>query len=165
MDWFERHLKQDGAARAKAFPPVRFFSMGDNLWHDAQSWPPEGFTATAFHLRSDGKANTRKGGGRLSREAPIKEEPADSFRADPANPVPACPVTEARPVKAAVWGSIVNANFARSPWWHRSHVAPSCPRWTSVWHDVQVRAVPVKCTVAAKRGGAPLVDATTAVAA
>jgi hypothetical protein len=42
MDWFERHLKQDGAARAKAFPPVRFFSMGDNLWHDAQSWPPEG---------------------------------------------------------------------------------------------------------------------------
>ena len=106
MDWFERHLKQDVAARAKAFPPVRFFSMGDNVWHDAQSWPPEGFTATAFHLRSDGKANTRKGGGRLSREAPMKEEPADSFRADPANPVPACPVTDARPVKAAVWGPV-----------------------------------------------------------
>jgi len=106
LDWFDRHLKQDPAALAKPFPPVRYFSMGDNVWHDAQTWPPEGFTATAFHLRSDGKANTRKGSGRITREAPTKDEPADSFRADPANPVPACPVTDARPIKAAVWGPV-----------------------------------------------------------
>ena len=106
LDWFDRHLKQDAAALGKPFPPVRYFSMGDNVWHDAQTWPPEGFTATSFHLRSDGKANTRKGGGRLTREAPAKAEPADTFRADPANPVPACPVTEARPIKAAVWGPV-----------------------------------------------------------
>jgi putative CocE/NonD family hydrolase len=106
LDWFDRHLKQDPAALAKPFAPVRFFSMGDNVWHDAQTWPPEGFTPTAFHLRSNGKANTRGGGGRLTREAPTKNEPADSFRADPANPVPACPVTQARPMKAAVWGPV-----------------------------------------------------------
>jgi hypothetical protein len=106
MDWFDRHLKQDAAVRSKAFPPVRFFSMGDNVWHDSQSWPPEGFSETSFYLHSDGKANTRKGGGRLSREAPTREEPADHFRADPANPVPACPITETRPIKAAVWGPV-----------------------------------------------------------
>ena len=106
LDWFDRHLKQDAAALAKPFPPVRYFSMGDNVWHDAQTWPPEGFTATSFHLRSAGKANTRRGNGRLTREAPTKDEPADTFRADPANPVPACPVTDQRPIKAAVWGPV-----------------------------------------------------------
>ncbi|MCX7420876.1 MAG: CocE/NonD family hydrolase, partial [Planctomycetia bacterium] len=86
FDWFERHLKQDAAAQAKPFPPVRYFSMGDNVWRDAQQWPPEGVTPTSFFLHSDGKANTRKGTGRLSREAPTKEQPADTFRAtDPAD--------------------------------------------------------------------------------
>jgi putative CocE/NonD family hydrolase len=106
VDWFDRHLKQNMATRAKPFAPVRYFSMGDNLWRDAQTWPPAGFTATSFHLRSDGKANTRKGSGRLTREAPTKAEPADTFRADPANPVPASPITEARSMKAAVWGPV-----------------------------------------------------------
>jgi putative CocE/NonD family hydrolase len=106
LDWFDRHLKQDPAAIAKPFPPVRYFSMGDNVWHDAQTWPPEGFSATAFYLHSDSKANTRTGAGKLNREAPVGEEPADTFRADPANPVPACPVTKTRPMKAAVWGPV-----------------------------------------------------------
>jgi hypothetical protein len=106
IDWFERHLKQDPAAQAKPFPPVRFFSMGDNVWHDAQCWPPEGYTPVDFHLRSNGKANTRAGSGRLTREPPGVDEAPDAFRADPANPVPACPVTEARPLKAAVWGPV-----------------------------------------------------------
>ncbi|WP_238397644.1 CocE/NonD family hydrolase [Anatilimnocola aggregata] len=106
FDWFDRHLKQDPAAQAKSFPPVRYFSMGDNVWRDAQQWPPEGVTPTSFFLHSDGKANTRKGTGRISREAPTKEQPADTFRADPAIPVPACPVTATRPIKAAVWGPV-----------------------------------------------------------
>ena len=106
MDWFDRHLKQDPAAIAKPFPPVRYFSMGENVWHDAQTWPPEGFSATSFYLHSDSKANTRSGTGKLNREEPAGEEPADTFRADPANPVPASPVTETRPMKAAVWGPV-----------------------------------------------------------
>jgi putative CocE/NonD family hydrolase len=106
LDWFDRHLKQDPAAQAKPFPPVRYFSMGDNVWHDAQTWPPEGFTETSFYLHSDGKANTRKGNGRITREAPTGNQPADTFRADPAKPTPSNPITETRPIKAAVWGPV-----------------------------------------------------------
>jgi putative CocE/NonD family hydrolase len=106
LDWFDRHLKEDPAAQAKSFPPVRYFSMGDNAWHEAQSWPPEGVKPTAFHLHSKGDANTRSGGGRLLREAPAQEQPADQFMADPADPVPASPVSEKRPLKAAVWGPV-----------------------------------------------------------
>lgn len=106
LDWFDRHLKQDAAANAKPFPPVQYFSMGDNVWRDADTWPPEGFQATSFYLQSDGKANARKGSGRLAREAPNKEQPADTFQADPSKPVPACPVTKSRPIKAAVWGPV-----------------------------------------------------------
>jgi putative CocE/NonD family hydrolase len=106
LDWFDRHLKQDPAAIARPFPPVQYFSMGDNAWHDAQTWPPEGFSATSFYLHSDGKANTRDGAGKVNREKPAVEEPADTFRADPAHPVPACPVTETRPMKASVWGPV-----------------------------------------------------------
>jgi putative CocE/NonD family hydrolase len=103
-DWFDRHLKMDPEALAKPFPPVRYFSMGDNVWRDAQTWPPKGFTDTSFYLRASGKANTAKGAGRLSREAPSQHEPADTFRADPADPVPASAVTDKRPLRSAVWG-------------------------------------------------------------
>ena len=106
QDWFDRYLKQDAAAQAKPFPPVKYFSMGDNVWRDAQTWPPEGVVATSFFLHSDGQANTRHGNGRLSRQAPTQEQPADSFKADPANPTPSSPVTETRPLKAAVWGPV-----------------------------------------------------------
>ena len=104
IDWFDRHLKQDPTAQAKPFPTVRYFSMGDNVWRDAQTWPPEGFTSTSFYLHSAGSANTRKGTGRLTREAPTQEETPDTFRADPAKPTPSNPITETRPIKAAVWG-------------------------------------------------------------
>jgi putative CocE/NonD family hydrolase len=103
-DWFDRHLKMDPEAQAKPFPPVRYFSMGDNVWRDAQTWPPQGFTDTSFYLRSSGKANTAKGAGRLLREAPSQHEPADTFLADPANPAPASAVTDKRPLRSAVWG-------------------------------------------------------------
>ncbi|MEY3813452.1 MAG: Cocaine esterase, partial [Verrucomicrobiota bacterium] len=106
LDWFDRHLKQDPAALAKPFPPVRYFSMGDNVWRDAQTWPPEGFTPTSFYLSSQGKANSRQGDGRLTREAPQGHASADTFRADPAKPTPSNPVTKERPLKAAVWGPV-----------------------------------------------------------
>ena len=83
LDWFDRHLKQDAASNSKPFPPVKYFSMGDNVWRNSNTWPPEGTQATSFYLQSDGKANTRKGSGRLTRESPKKEQPADTFRADP----------------------------------------------------------------------------------
>ena len=100
VDWFDRHLKQDAAAQAKPFPPVRYFSMGDKVWRDAQTWPPEGFTATSFYMHSDGNANTRQGTGVLSLKAPTQDERPDTFRADPAKPTPSTPQ------KAAIWGPV-----------------------------------------------------------
>jgi putative CocE/NonD family hydrolase len=109
LDWMDRYLKQDPSALARPFPPVRYFSLGDNVWHDAQCWPPEGFATTPFYLESDGRANSRKGDGRLSRVAPPGDQPADGFRADPAQPTPACPVSAERPSHAAVWGPVDQA--------------------------------------------------------
>jgi len=106
IDWFDRHLKQETAARSKPYPPVRYFLLGENVWRESSSWPPAGFTPTPFHLQSDGRANSRRGTGRLTREAPVTAQPSDSFRADPAQPVPACPITAQRPLKAAVWGPV-----------------------------------------------------------
>jgi hypothetical protein len=106
IDWFDRHLKQDPVAQAKPFTPVHYFSMGDNVWRDAQTWPPEGFKETWFYLRSEGKANTRQGNGRLTPEAPTQDETPDTFLSDPAKPTPSNPITKARPIKAAVWGPV-----------------------------------------------------------
>ncbi len=106
LDWYDRHLKQDPAALAKPFAPVRYFSMGDNAWREAQNWPPAGFAAKSFYLRSNGKANTSSGDGRLTQTPPDTSEPPDRFRADPANPTPACPVTDKRPLHAATWAPV-----------------------------------------------------------
>ncbi len=104
--WFDRFLKQDPAVRAKPFAPVRYFVMGDNQWREAQTWPPAGVKEKSFHLRSNGKANTGAGSGRLTEAPPSAGEPADSFRADPADPTPACPITEKRPLHAATWAPV-----------------------------------------------------------
>lgn len=106
QDWFDRFLKLDPATKDKPFSPVRYFSMGDNRWIDAQSWPPPGIRPTSWYLHSDGRANTRRGTGQLLPVPPAASQPPDTFRADPQNPVPASPVTAARPLKAAVWGPV-----------------------------------------------------------
>ncbi len=106
LDWYDRYLKQDATALAKPFVPVLYFSMGDNVWREAQTWPPDGFEPRPFYLQSSGKANTRHGKGHIRATPPTEDEPADTFRADPANPTPACPVTDTRPLFAAVWGPV-----------------------------------------------------------
>ena len=106
LDWFNRFLKQDTKALEKPFIPVRYFSVGDNTWNDAGTWPPEGFENTSFYLHSNGNANGVKGDGALNLDAPAKDETADSFKADPANPVPALPVTDKRPLHLAHWAPV-----------------------------------------------------------
>ncbi len=104
--WFDRYLKQDAAALATPFDPVRYFSMGDNAWHTAQTWPPNGFRQTNFFLHSGGNANTLHGDGTLNRKPPTTQERSDRFIADPANPTPACPVTDARPRHRPTWAPV-----------------------------------------------------------
>jgi putative CocE/NonD family hydrolase len=60
--------------------------MGKNVWQSSDTWPPAGMKMTAYYLTSGGKANTRKGDGRLVIRAPSSDNP-DSFAYDPENPV------------------------------------------------------------------------------
>ena len=79
IDWLDRYLKDTSKAKLAAFSPVRYFSMGDNKWYDADSWPPQGVKETSFYLHSNGKANTRGGDGSLHLKAPRSDQPADIF--------------------------------------------------------------------------------------
>lgn len=66
--------------------------MGDRVWRTADRWPPAEAAPVEFYLHSKGRANTRRGDGRLSRQPPSDSEPADSFTADPSDPVPVCSI-------------------------------------------------------------------------
>ncbi|MBP2324894.1 putative CocE/NonD family hydrolase [Kibdelosporangium banguiense] len=59
--------------------PVRLYVMGENAWHDFESWPPAGYSPQSFHLGS---------GGVLTSEPPTESKP-DSYRYDPNDPTPA----------------------------------------------------------------------------
>lgn len=106
LEWFDRFLKRDSKVTAKPLVPVRYFVMGENKWHEAEAWPPAGYQESSFYLHSGGKANTRGGDGKLDRKAPAGDEPTDQFRADPADPAPACPVSESLPLHAAHWAPV-----------------------------------------------------------
>ena len=59
--------------------PVRLYVMGQEAWHDFESWPPAGYPPTAFYLGANGL---------LAEEVPAESEP-DRYRYDPADPTPA----------------------------------------------------------------------------
>lgn len=74
--FFMHHLK--GAPDTK-LPEAYMFETGQNLWHQFDTWPPQGVESVKFYLRSDGS---------LSRTEPIDDESFSEFISDPANPVP-----------------------------------------------------------------------------
>lgn len=88
LQWFDRWLKGDERS-ALGLPRVRYFTMGENRWREADAWPPA-FRLVRYYLRSNGGANSRFGDGMLSLEAPTTDEPPDSYLYDPADPVPSC---------------------------------------------------------------------------
>jgi putative CocE/NonD family hydrolase len=80
-----------GRAPAEPPPPVRIFLMAANRWLDLAGWPPPGSVEMAWHLDSDGHANSSYGDGRLlSAPAPHAPapSPADTWTHDPDRPVP-----------------------------------------------------------------------------
>ena len=115
LAWFNITLKSELKTDQPDFVPVRYFIMGENKWHNAETWPPARYTQTAFYLHSGGKANTLAGDGRLSTTAPMRDEPADHFSADPANPVPACPPDKARPIQAGSWAPLDQRPLEQRP--------------------------------------------------
>ena len=86
--WFDRWLKSEADAADNApEAPVRIFVMGANEWRDEQQWPLARTQWTRYHLHSGGRANSRFGDGSLAPILP-DAEPTDSYRYDPARPVP-----------------------------------------------------------------------------
>lgn len=86
VKWFNYALKGEQNEYATG-APVRIFVMGENVWRSEQEFPPARAKMTRFYLHSGGKANSAAGDGSLSTQAP-REETADTFEYDPANPVP-----------------------------------------------------------------------------
>ena len=86
LRWFAHWLNGENTGLEDE-PPVKLFVMGDNVWRDEQEWPLARARETRYYLHSGGGANTRRGDGALSPEAP-GDEPPDVFLYNPANPAP-----------------------------------------------------------------------------
>jgi len=74
LQWFDFHLRgiQNGIVKT---PPVEYFTLTENRWKSAESWPPSVCKPRSFYLG--------KGGALL--DAPA-ENGADSYAYDPQNP-------------------------------------------------------------------------------
>ncbi|MFN0178507.1 MAG: CocE/NonD family hydrolase [Gemmatimonadales bacterium] len=86
LRWMDYWLKGKDNGIA-SMPKVQYYVMGRNEWRSSNEWPLPTTQPTKFYLRSDGRANSRFGTGRLDFEAP-GAEPADEYTYDPATPVP-----------------------------------------------------------------------------
>ncbi|MEY4811353.1 MAG: hypothetical protein RLZZ462_226, partial [Bacteroidota bacterium] len=84
--WFDMLLKGEQNDFKSTQPRVRYYTMGSNKWQQATSFPLPNTEIKNFYLASAGKANTRKGDGKLSLTTPAKDMP-DAFTYDPMNPV------------------------------------------------------------------------------
>lgn len=84
--WLDLWLKGESNDFKEKTPRVQYFTMGSNVWHSSETWPPASAEMTPFYLSSKGSANTLNGDGELSDKAPKKDRP-DSFTYDPMNPV------------------------------------------------------------------------------
>jgi hypothetical protein len=85
--FFDKFLKGVDSPRLDAEAKVHYFNMGENKWHDSETWPPAGAHAETLYLTSAGRANTLNGDGGLAAAAAGADHP-DNFTYDPMNPVP-----------------------------------------------------------------------------
>ena len=83
LRWFNHWLKD--SAEFSEEPRIRHFSLFENRWQAAKQWP-EG-EETSYYLRSNGRANSRKGDGILAANPAGADEPCDIFVYDPEVPV------------------------------------------------------------------------------
>lgn len=83
--WFDRWLKDE---QREPRPAARLFLTGAKTWVETESFPPPGTTDLIWHLDSGGRANSVMGDGTLGPASPSGAD-EDTYRYDPANPVPA----------------------------------------------------------------------------
>ena len=86
ISWYDFWLRgiNNGADKDA---PVKLFVMGEDKWRNENEWPLARTKWTPFYISSAGKANSIKGDGKLVMAEP-KNETADKFDYDPANPAP-----------------------------------------------------------------------------
>ncbi len=89
LRWFDHWLKGDTNGIATD-PNTMIFLMGANTWRREEAWPPPSAQPVTYFLRSEGRANTLNGDGRLSLDPPRAGEPADHYLYNPVDPVPTC---------------------------------------------------------------------------
>jgi putative CocE/NonD family hydrolase len=82
LRWFNHWLKESGEFNHD--PRIRHFALGANRWCDAEVIPSPTYP---LYLHSKGHAESRKGDGTLSNDAPTSTEPRDIFIYDPEVPV------------------------------------------------------------------------------
>ncbi|HEV2113592.1 MAG TPA: CocE/NonD family hydrolase [Terriglobales bacterium] len=83
LRWFNRWLKH--ADDFNDEPRIRYFALGPNEWRCAEELPSD--ATHPLYLHSEGHANSRKGDGRLTKDASRADEPRDLFVYDPEVPV------------------------------------------------------------------------------
>ena len=86
LRWFDHWLR----GRPDTFEDIKaynYFMLVEDQWYTADQWPPSDAHIERWFLGSGGHANTRAGDGTLARTAGASAS-SDSFRYDPANPVP-----------------------------------------------------------------------------
>jgi putative CocE/NonD family hydrolase len=87
LRWFDKWLKgvDNGVERE---PLVSVFVMGSNRWLYGDTYPLPETRSEKWYLSSNGKANTSKGDGKLSPDAPANGAAADHYTYDPGEPTP-----------------------------------------------------------------------------
>ena len=80
--YFDKYLR----GKKVEVPPVRYFTMGRNVWQTADTWPPHGVKFQRYFLHSGGRANSIAFDGLLSRDEPGAEF-VDNFVYNPNFPV------------------------------------------------------------------------------
>jgi putative CocE/NonD family hydrolase len=86
LAWFDGWLRGQGTG-GPALPAYRYYMLGEDQWLDAAQWPPEDTQEQRWYLHSGGHANSRLGDGTLSPHRAAADA-VDTYRHDPANPVP-----------------------------------------------------------------------------
>ena len=87
LRWYDYWLKGMDNGVDKE-PPVKFFTMGSNYWRWENEYPVAGTKYTNLYLHSGGSANSYRGDGTLSWDAPGGNQTADQYTYDPDMPVP-----------------------------------------------------------------------------
>ncbi|MFN0168271.1 MAG: CocE/NonD family hydrolase [Bryobacteraceae bacterium] len=87
LRFFDYWLKgdQNGVDRE---PPVTLYTMGENQWRRENEYPLARTSYRKMYFHSSGSANSDRGDGRLSWDAPASSSKPDAYRYDPDHPVP-----------------------------------------------------------------------------